>query len=358
MFKFLVIFFLLTWQISAVGHDHQGDGDMASPSMRPLLSIMLRTTDGREVLTSAGDLALAAHGMVAVFHGCIQANNNESVDLSRHAFRGRGCLPAECHMACDHLFPGWRVNSFAASVGMRTPLLSSMGLIFRSPADDHDAVVMVAFRGSQIGKDWEHNLFIKGRTSPHLQDHSLHGGYVTLFDRIFPQLFTMLRPEFLEAGEKKPRLIITGHSLGAAMATLFYAALRKNNTWKDVAMSLYVAGSPKVGGADFQAFMARQQDTMLSFARATDPVVSWPLFGGYCQAIGYTIKAPHYGAWRVDFDKAHDARRYREYIIAVLRDAGVQVPSYTPLYTKPGIGAAFHGALGKFFCCCTWKKAD
>jgi len=58
-----------------------------------------------------------------------------------------------------------------------------------------------------------------------------------------------LKPEF----SGKIPLYITGHSLGGALASLFYHRLRKGHDLDDVCdvRDAYVYGSPGVGDTDF-----------------------------------------------------------------------------------------------------------
>ncbi len=102
---------------------------------------------------------------------------------------------------------------------------------------------VLCFRGTNKLRQWLMNLTaLPAKWSPGEGDQSsgrhVHQGFLILFDRVWP----LIEPSLLEADGP---LLFTGHSLGAAFATLAAAAFSK-----EIA-SLTTFGSPRVGNAAF-----------------------------------------------------------------------------------------------------------
>jgi hypothetical protein len=66
--------------------------------------------------------------------------------------------------------------------------------------------------------------------------------------------------------------VVTGHSLGGAVATLAAAYLRASGT----AVSLYTYGSPRVGNAAFADFVSAQPGGEIRVTHLDDPVPKLP----------------------------------------------------------------------------------
>jgi hypothetical protein len=93
----------------------------------------------------------------------------------------------------------------------------------------------------------------------------VHRGFKRAFDSIFPTISPWL------AGQPNADLVVTGHSLGAAMATLLAARLRRGD--------LITFGSPLVGNADFAALFAGRP--VRRFVDCCDVVARVPAPVGY-----------------------------------------------------------------------------
>jgi hypothetical protein len=103
-------------------------------------------------------------------------------------------------------------------------------------------VLVAAFRGTEPGDPTD--LFSDARIVPSAWEKGgrVHGGFAKAFD--------LVRDEFLEGTEDAhASLLLTGHSLGAALATLA-SSLRPEGR-------LFTFGSPRVGDPDFQRATSR-----------------------------------------------------------------------------------------------------
>ena len=98
--------------------------------------------------------------------------------------------------------------------------------------------IVLAFRGSDEVEDW--HLNIHTYQIPFSKKGLVHAGFKTAYLSIKKELYQYLK-------DNTYPLFITGHSLGAALATLATAELFKNENFD----SCYTFGSPRVGNSEF-----------------------------------------------------------------------------------------------------------
>ena len=77
----------------------------------------------------------------------------------------------------------------------------------------------------------------------------VHSGFQTVFERMRPDLDRLLAQRFRE--HPRRRLVVTGHSLGAALATLASVHISAQPGWQDKLRAVLVMGSPRVGDPTF-----------------------------------------------------------------------------------------------------------
>lgn len=115
--------------------------------------------------------------------------------------------------------------------------------------------LVVTYRGTQIDsiENWSSNLnFITTACNIGTQScGQLHNGFLDVYDTVGAQIRTLLK-----SYSPTYKLIVTGHSLGGAAATLFaYDAYFNQNFAK---ISLITFGSPRVGDTDFELAMVKK----------------------------------------------------------------------------------------------------
>ena len=136
---------------------------------------------------------------------------------------------------------------------------------------------IVAFRGSEIWKRGEHfdaqriladmKTNIDIRLSVWAQGGRVHSGFKAALEEVW----NMLRPEIERLQSHGIKIWLTGHSLGAALATLAADRLQ------DV-QGLYTFGSPRVGDKEFRAHFHVHAYRVVN---NTDIVASMPGQGPY-----------------------------------------------------------------------------
>jgi hypothetical protein len=127
-----------------------------------------------------------------------------------------------------------------------------------------DGRIMVAFRGTQPDKLRDLIVDAEALMTPWRQNGgSVHRGFAEAFISIEPAITAWLKP----GGVRRPgQLVFTGHSLGAALATLAATA------WSPA--SVYTFGSPRVGDENFASSLATT--TIVRFVDCCDLVTRVP----------------------------------------------------------------------------------
>jgi len=101
---------------------------------------------------------------------------------------------------------------------------------------EHNAY-FISFRGTQ---EWSDIVADVNALYYDTKHGSVHTGFINELNKISKEILQWV----VDNNKKQSQIIVTGHSLGAGMATLFYARLLDNNFSN---VSLYTFGSPKVG---------------------------------------------------------------------------------------------------------------
>ncbi|WP_321800937.1 lipase family protein [Caballeronia sp. J97] len=140
-----------------------------------------------------------------------------------------------------------------------------------------DGLAIVSFRGTEPGKLTDIAVDLKASLTPWNESAGrVHDGFATATRSVLPGV-----TQWLEATKNgRRRLVLTGHSLGAAIATLAASVCRPNE--------LVTIGSPRVGNADFVATLAGVAITRL--VDCCDLVTELPPeLGGYVHAGSMTF---------------------------------------------------------------------
>ncbi|MEM9809115.1 MAG: lipase family protein, partial [Cyanobacteria bacterium P01_D01_bin.56] len=130
----------------------------------------------------------------------------------------------------------------------------TQAFIFRT-----DGCIVLAFRGSQEIRDWYTNFSTQlrkftirreGQTTISSYKGKVHTGFFLGWASIEKEVLAQIKhwQNELKPGQSLPPLLVTGHSLGGALATMAAASLQDNNM---AVAGLYTFGQPRAGDISF-----------------------------------------------------------------------------------------------------------
>lgn len=153
--------------------------------------------------------------------------------------------------------------------------------------DDVNRLIVLSFRGSVSDPNWREDFkFIRVHTDMCPKCH-IHHGYWESWMGIRDSV-TVTAVQALNAYPSY-RFIVTGHSLGGALATLAAADFRRYNDDVAKRTELYTYGSPRVGNEAAAAFFSGQSSLSFRITSMADPIPRMP---GHI--LGYYHTSPEY----------------------------------------------------------------
>ena len=153
-----------------------------------------------------------------------------------------------------------------------------------------DNGVAIAFRGTDSPRNWFYDFCFSKRTVPYdntATDIRVHAGFLATYRSVREKIHALIP-------EGACRVIVTGHSLGAALAVLCAVDIQYNFPHKDV--EVYAFGCPRVGNKAFAKSYNKRVFKTLRIVNGNDIVTKLPpaLFGYRHVGIGI-----HTGALRL-----------------------------------------------------------
>ncbi|WP_150275674.1 lipase family protein [Paenibacillus tepidiphilus] len=135
---------------------------------------------------------------------------------------------------------------------------------------ESEEAIIVAFRGTSSATDWFSDMIASQKRFKYIKEDVLtHRGFTDIYSSARPGILSALRE--LPAGKS---LYVTGHSLGAALATLCAADVAANTG--HLPPLLYTYGSPRVGDPDFAKAAGSYAAAIFRYANPFDIVVHAP----------------------------------------------------------------------------------
>ncbi|KAG8418262.1 hypothetical protein J3458_005687 [Metarhizium acridum] len=144
------------------------------------------------------------------------------------------------------------------------------GYVAKNPSKQHIAVVL---KGTDSAGDIATDAAIGQIDSDLCEGCKVHKGFGSAFDQLKGQLEQTIKTEKAVPGQENWRLVVTGHSLGAAVATIAGSSLRKQG----MSLDMYLYSSPLVGNDKFAEFVSSQGGGFTArITNARDPVTAIP----------------------------------------------------------------------------------
>lgn len=124
-----------------------------------------------------------------------------------------------------------------------------------SAYDPNTDSIFLVFRGSYNIQNWIENLAVIRVSYPFCSGCQVHAGFYAAYNDIRANVVSTMT--FMRQRYPNSQIIVTGHSLGAALATLAYVDLY---TLFGTVDYLYTFGSPRVGDSNFAKYVNEQLD--------------------------------------------------------------------------------------------------
>jgi predicted lipase len=160
-------------------------------------------------------------------------------------------------------------------------------VILSQSCDDPNTIV-VSFRGTALHHNWLNNLKMGKSDFPYapstrgiVPQCQVHSGFLCLYEELRKRLHIALRPFILQQSS----IILTGHSMGGALATL--AAMDLAGIAIQRRINLITYGAPRVGDAQFAEVLVQNVPYIRRVIEENDLV---PHFPG--RRLGYVHAGP------------------------------------------------------------------
>ena len=130
-----------------------------------------------------------------------------------------------------------------------TAVSDTTGIVAR---DDTRKTITIAFRGSHSLENWFANIQLLWKdASIYCSGCRLHSGFYNAFAEAFPAILASVTS--LHAQYPSYKLVVTGHSLGGALATITATEFRRLG----YTIELHTYGAPRIGNDKFSTFVSQ-----------------------------------------------------------------------------------------------------
>ncbi|OQS01413.1 lipase [Achlya hypogyna] len=185
-----------------------------------------------------------------VYDGSISPLGHPTYNESHALYLARLCAVSYCKH--DHV-EKWTCSPCAfVSRPQHLHIIADVKENFQGIVGYSGTDIVIAFRGSMDVKNWLDNLsFLKTRPWAALPDVYVHQGFYWVYESIAKQLLTAVR-KLRESYPQAP-IVVTGHSLGAAVAAITTVDLATSHNI--TVRQLVTFGEPRVGTKSFVAHL-------------------------------------------------------------------------------------------------------
>lgn len=186
----------------------------------------------------------------------------------------------------DVIYYGTAEYDIAQIIGKKIKLKTFENAGSMAGAFVHNNTAYIIFRGTEP-TDWR-DIIADINAFPTDADTkgSVHRGFKNALDYIHADILLWMRDHVATNN----KIVITGHSLGGAMANIFTSRLVATGLYPDI--TLYTYGSPRTGSVEW----AKQFDDINAYriVNNNDIVCAVPPFGAYSH-VGQTKYLDYYG---------------------------------------------------------------
>lgn len=135
---------------------------------------------------------------------------------------------------------------------------------------ESEKYIIIAFRGTRTDREWIADFTFEQVPFPYVRSGvEVHAGFFSIYQSCRETIFYHLA----KLSQTKP-LLVTGHSLGGALATLFTLDSLHSTAFTN--SSLYTFGAPKVGNKLFKKLFNDVVNTSFRFVNLYDIVPLLP----------------------------------------------------------------------------------
>lgn len=168
--------------------------------------------------------------------------------------------------------------------------------------------LVVAFRGTESWVDWFINLTRYKKKFPYAPGTSVHAGFLKQYEALRAHIY----PYVCSHHGNIRNIIITGHSLGGALASMFTLDIAK--AFPHAVLTCYAFSSPRVGDTAFvRAITTQPNVTVIRIGMSYDIVTNVPYMGFVHVPITITLETPeHFGVRWYHFKRQHSIRMVAE----------------------------------------------
>ncbi|KAJ9052291.1 hypothetical protein DSO57_1035720 [Entomophthora muscae] len=151
---------------------------------------------------------------------------------------------------CSHCIRLGKSVKFHAVI--KDPHRSTLGLV---TVDKKRKEIVLSFRGTSNFKNWFQNFKVMQSDFPDAMFASVHTGFQECSDGLFEKYHLLINRLLQHPDHNAFNVVVTGHSLGGAIAILATLRLQKelNLSWDR--LSVYTYGQPRVGNVYFADYI-------------------------------------------------------------------------------------------------------
>ncbi|KAI8357815.1 Alpha/Beta hydrolase protein [Blakeslea trispora] len=201
--------------------------------------------------------------------------------LKKHAMIASGAY-------CIARIPTWSCTLCRQAVSdgkivkvFKTPLTDTNGFVMTSAADQ---TIYLSFRGSVSSQNWVTNFNYRFTSFDNVKGARAHSGFYSAVKDSSRTYLPVIK-SLLDANPKY-KVVVTGHSLGGALALLAgIDLLGKESRITSSNLKIYTYGGPRVGDSNFVDYVAKSNVPVLRSVNGLDPIPQAPpRVNGYVHA--------------------------------------------------------------------------